>query len=325
MDVLGVDVSKSKFDVALLRQDDYILATFDNDSVGFVKLRKWLKKRKVNNLHACLEATGRYGDELALFLHEAGVQVSVVNPARIQAYGASQLKRNKTDKEDAKVIAHFCATQAPELWTPPSQAQQELQAMVRHLEALQTMRQQESNRLQAGVPAAAVRETLEAHIAFLDEQIDRLTQRIRDHIDQHPDLKQRKDLLTSIPGIADVTAAKLLAEIPSLERFEGAPQLAAYAGLTPSQHQSGSSVFHRGRLAKTGNAHLRRALYMPALVALRWNPVIQVFAERLRERGKHKMVIVGAVMRKLLHIVYGVLKSGMPFDPSYAVNVQDPA
>ena len=104
MDVLGVDVSKSKFDVALLRQDDYILVTFDNDSVGFVKLRKWLKKRKVNNLHACLEATGRYGDELALFLHEAGYQVSVVNPTRIQAYGASQLKRNKTDKEDAKVI-----------------------------------------------------------------------------------------------------------------------------------------------------------------------------------------------------------------------------
>lgn len=325
MDVLGVDVSKGKFDVALLRQDDYLLATFDNDSVGFVKLRKWLKKRKVDNLHACLEATGRYGDELALFLHEVGYQVSVVNPARIQAYAASQLKRNKTDQEDAKVIAHFCATQAPESWTPPSPAQQELQAMVRHLEALQTMRQQESNRLQAGVPSAAVRETLEAHIAFLDEQIDQLTQRIRDHIDQHPGLKQQKDLLTSIPGIADVTAAKLLAEIPPLKRFEGAPQLAAYAGLTPSQHQSGSSVFRRGRLAKTGNAHLRRALYMPALVALRWNPVIQVFAERLRERGKPKMVIVGAVMRKLLHIVYGVLKSGMPFDPSYAVNVQDSA
>lgn len=324
MVVLGIDVSKSKFDVALLRQDEYLLATFDNVSAGFVKLRKWLKKRKVDNLHACLEATGRYGDELALFLHEAGYQVSVVNPARIKAYAASQLKRNKTDKEDAKVIAHFCATQVPEPWTPPSQAQQELQAMVRHLEALQTMRQQESNRLQAGVPSVAVRETLEAHIAFLDEQIDQLTERIREHIDQHPGLKQQKDLLISIPGIADVTAAKLLAEIPSLDRFDGAPQLAAYAGLTPSQHQSGSSVFRRGRLAKTGNAHLRRALYMPALVALRWNPIIQVFAERLRERGKHKMVIVGAVMRKLLHIVYGVLKSGMPFDPSYA-NVQDPA
>lgn len=325
MDFLGVDISKSKFDVALLREDEYLLVTFDNNSVGFVKLRKWLKKWRVDNLHACLEATGRYGDELALFLHEAGYPVSVVNPARIQAYAASQLKRNKTDKEDAKVIAHFCATQAPEQWIPPSQAQQELQAMVRHLDALQTMRQQESNRLQAGVPSAVVRETLEAHIAFLDEQIDRLTQGIREHIDQHPDLKQRKDLLTSIPGIADVTAAKLLAEIPSLDRFEGAPQLAAYAGLTPSQYQSGSSVFRRGRLAKTGNAHLRCALYMPALVALRWNPVVQVFAERLRARGKPKMVIVGAVMRKLLHIVYGVLKSGLPFSPNYAVNVRDSA
>ena len=322
MDILGIDVSKSKFDVALLRDNEYVLATFDNDSVGFVKLRKWLKKRGVNELHACLEATGRYGDDLALYLHEAGYRVSIANPARIQAYAVSQLKRNKTDREDAKLIAHFCATQEPELWTPPSQAQQELQAMVRHLESLQTMRQQESNRLQAGVPAIAVRETLEAHIAFLDEQIKQLTQRIHDHIDHHPDLKQQKDLLTSIPGIADVTATKLLAEIPSLERFQGASQLAAYAGLTPRQHQSGSSVFRRGRMAKTGNAHLRRALYMPALVALRWNPTIMVFADRLRERGKHKMVIVGAVMRKLLHIVYGVLKSQRPFDPNYAANLR---
>ena len=322
MDILGTDVSKSKFDVALLRDNEYVLATFDNDSVGFVKLRKWLKKRKVIELHACLEATGRYGDDLALYLHEAGYRVSIANPARIHAYAVSQLKRNKTDREDAKLIAHFCATQDPELWTPPSQAQQELQAMVRHLESLQTMRQQESNRLQAGVPSMAVRETLEAHIVFVDEQIKQLTQRIRDHIDHHPDLKQQKDLLTSIPGIADVTATKLLAEIPSLERFHGASQLAAYAGLTPRQHQSGSSVFRRGRMAKTGNAHLRRALYMPALVALRWNPTIMVFTDRLRERGKHKMVIVGAVMRKLLHIVYGVLKSQRPFDPNYAANLR---
>ena len=324
MAVLGIDVSKSKFYVAFLREGEYCLATFDNDSVGFVKLRQWLKKRKVgNNLHACLEATGRYGDELALFLHEAGYRVSMVNPARIQAYAASQLKRNKTDQEDAKLIAHFCATQVPQPWTPPSLAQRALQAMVRHLDALQTMRQQESNRVQAGVPSAAVRDALVAHITFLDEQIDQLTQRISEHIDQHPDLKQQKELLTSIPGIADVTAAKLLAEIPPLERFEGAPQLAAYAGLTPRQHQSGSSVFRRSRLSKTGNAYLRRALYMPALVALRWNPIIRLFVERLRESGKHKMVIVGAVMRKLLHIVYGVLKSGKPFDPEYAFNVSN--
>ena len=166
---------------------------------------------------------------------------------------------------------------------------------------------------------------MEAHIAFLDEQIEQLAQRIREHIDQNPDLKERKELLTSIPGIADVTAARLLAEIPPLERFEGAPQLAAYAGLTPREHQSGSSVYRRSRLSKTGNAHLRHALYMPALVALRWNPTIQVFAARLRERGKHKMAIVGAIMRKLLHIVYGILKSGKPYDPTCAVYVQDSA
>ncbi len=322
MDILGIDISKRKFDVALLKEDAYRVATFSNDGAGFVKLRKWLKKCKVASVHACLEATGRYGDGLALFLHEAGCQVSVVNPARIQAYGVSRLKRNKTDKEDAKLIAHFCLTQVPDTWSPPPVAQQELQAMVRHLESLQTMRHQERNRLQSGIPSAVVRQTLETHIAFLNEQIEQLRQRIDDHIDQHPSLKQQKELLISIPGIAAVTAAKLLAEIPPLERFEGAPQLAAYAGLTPRQHQSGSSVHRRGRLAKTGNAHLRKALYMPAIVALRWNPTIRVFGERLRQRGKHNMIIIGAIMRKLLHIVYGVLKSGKPFDPDYGVNLQ---
>ena len=98
MDILGIDVSKSKFDVALLRDNEYVLATFDNDSVGFVKLRKWLKNREVNELHACLEATGRYGDDLALYLHEVGYRVSIANPARVQAYAVSQLKRNKTDR-----------------------------------------------------------------------------------------------------------------------------------------------------------------------------------------------------------------------------------
>ena len=158
--------------------------------------------------------------------------------------------------------------------------------------------------------------------AFMDEQIEELSQQVRDNIDHDPDLKQRKDLLTSIPGIADVTAARLLAEIPPLERFDGAPQLAAYAGLTPREHQSGATVFRRGHLTKTGNAHLRHALYMPALVAMRWNPIIQAFVTRLQQRGKSKMTIVGAVMRKLLHIVYGVLKSGEPFDPNYAVKLR---
>ena len=112
MDNLGIDISKDNFDVAFLKVNQYHTATFSNDTDGFVKLQKWLKKHDANQLHACLEATGRYGEALALFLHEAGYQVSVVNPSRIQAYAASQLRRNKTDKEDAKVIAHFCATQA---------------------------------------------------------------------------------------------------------------------------------------------------------------------------------------------------------------------
>lgn len=322
---LGIDIAKDKVDVALYGDGQYQIGTFANSPSGFAALRRWLQKRRVQRLHACLEATGPYGDALAHFLYDAGHVVSIVNPARIKAYGASQLRRNKTDLQDAQLIAHFCATQQPEAWTPPPAEQQELQALVRHLADLQQMRQQERNRLQSTLTSEVVCHSLAAHLAFLDEQIDQLTRRIQDHIDHHPHLKQQSALLVSIIGIGPLTAAKLLAEVPGFANFDRADQLAAYAGLTPRQAQSGSSLRAPSRLAKTGNRHLRTALFMPALVAMRHNPLIQAFVARLQQRGKSKMAIVGAVMRKLLHLAYGVIKSGRPFDPYYAVKVPIPS
>ena len=117
---LGIDISKEQFDVCLTDGQESWSGQFDNQSKGFGQLSKWLKKRKVKQMHACLEATGRYGEAVAMYMHERGYPVSLINPARIKAYGDSQLKRNKTDQEDAKVIAHFCATQKPGLWTPPA-------------------------------------------------------------------------------------------------------------------------------------------------------------------------------------------------------------
>lgn len=315
---LGIDVSKETLDVVLLREGQPAESSrVENNRAGLRQLQRFLKKRKVSPLHACLEATGHYGDALALFLHQAGYTVSVVNPARIKAYGDSQLSRTKTDATDAALIADFCRTQQPEAWTPPPPEQQELQALVRHLESLHAMRQQEVNRRQAGIPSQTVMKTVEAHIIFLNQQITDLLKQIHDHIDRHPQLRQQRDLLTSIPGIGDLTAFRLLAEIVDVSVFDSARQLAAFAGLTPRQRTSGSSVRGRTRLSKRGSSRLRQALYFPAIVAQQHNPILRPFAQRLLAAGKAKLAVIAAVMRKLLHLVYGILKSGQPFDPHY--------
>jgi transposase len=315
--VLGIDISKATFDVVLLHREQERHAQFDNDVKGFAALSEWLARHDAEQVHACLEATGRYGDELALYLYQAGHTVSIENPARIKKYAESQLVRNKTDKADAAIIADFCRTQPVHVWEPPEPAYQELQALVRHLQALKAMQQQEKNRLAAGIPSKTVRATIEQHIAFLEGQIAALTKQIDNFIDQNPLLRKQKDLLVSIPGIGDTTAARLLAEIQDVNRFESASQLAAYTGLTPSRRESGSSVRGRASLSKKGRASFRKMLYFPAINARSHNPIVQPFCQRLEERGKCGMVIICAAMRKLVHIIYGVLKHQQPFDPNY--------
>jgi transposase len=314
---LGIDVSKDKLDVVLLQSEYRLSGTFENSDAGCKKLLGWLAHQQPVELHACLEATGQYSLLAAQYLFQAGYCVSVVNPLRIKAYGESRLTRNKTDRLDAFVIADFCRKQNPFLWKPPSPAIQELQALVRYLDDLKSMRVQENNRLTSGVRSATVIQMLQEHIVILDQQIQAVQNKIRDCINQHPELKQQKDLLYSIPGIGDLTAARLLAEIQDITVFENASQLAAYAGVTPRQHSSGSSVRHKSRQSKTGNAHLRKALYFPAIVARKHNPIIRLHCQRLEERGKLPKVIIAASMRKLLHIAFGVLKSGKPFDPNF--------
>lgn len=321
--ILGIDIAKDKFDVAL-HQDGTLIASgqFDNKPAGFKKLSKWLKKKADKSVWACLEATGRYGDALAMYLYEQGYQVSMVNPARIKKYAGSKLQRNKTDKLDARVIADFCWTQKPALWTPPPPEKRQLQELVRRRNALVNERTREKNRLKSGLESDLVRASIQDHLDFLNQQIDKLEKQIQSHIDQHPNLKRDRDLLTSIDGIANKTAAIILGELPEIDRFDHSGQAVAYAGLSPQQHQSGSSVYKKTRLTKIGNQRLKSALYFPALSAIRHNPIVINQARRLEQKGKEKMVIVGAAMRKLLQLAYGVLKSGQPFDPNYATNSQ---
>ncbi len=321
--ILGIDIAKKTFDVALM-QDKNIVASgqFDNTAAGFKRLNKWLKNKKVDQVWACLEATGRYGDDLALFLHQQEHQVSLVNPARTKKYGESQLQRNKTDKIDAGTIADFCRTQEPRLWTPPPSEKVVLQELVRRLNCLIAAQTRESNRLQSGIKCDLVATSIQASLTFLQEQISLLEQQIQTHINLHPALCHERDLLTSINGIGNKTAALILGELPPVSQFDNSGQVVAYTGLSPQQHQSGTSVHKRTRLTKTGNNKLKTALFFPALSAIRHNPIVKALADRLEKNGKQRMVIVGAAMRKLIQLAYGVLKSGQPFDPHYAVKVQ---
>jgi len=316
---LGLDVAKLKFNACLIRHGGKLRhRVFANDEAGFAQLSEWLAKNDAGQVHACLEATGAYSDSLATYLRDAGHKVSVVNPAAIKAYAQSVLSRTKTDRVDAALIAGFCAERRPPEWCPPAPEARELQALVRRLEALTGMRVAEENRLAAGGTVAAVRASVEEVIAHLAEQIKRTEKLIRGHIDNHPGLKRQSELLDSIPGIGEATAAALLAEVPDMKLYRSARQVAAFAGLVPRERQSGSSVRGRVRLSKIGNARLRKALYFPAVTALRCSPFFQKWAEGLRQRGKSKMAVIGAAMRKLVHLAYGVLKTGRPFDPEWA-------
>jgi transposase len=337
---VGIDVAKRKLDVALLDERDKVKSrVFPNDAGGHAALLKWLGERGATqqDTHVCLEATGPYSEAPALALADAGWRVSVVNPAQPKKFAESILLRNKTDRTDANLLARFCQKLQPAPWQPPSPQHRKLRALVDRLQALKDMRQQESNRLEA-IADVSARKSIEEHLVWLDARISELEQQIDDHIDpggsnaggaadaDASKLKQDAELIASIPGLGRTTAAKILAYLGDLRRFESAKALAAFVGVTPQRAESGSSLQGRSRISRIGHAHVRQALFMPALVACRYNPVIKAFRDRLTAAGKPKKAAVIAAMHKLLHIIYGVVRSGQPFDPNYrrlALDAQD--
>jgi transposase len=314
---LGIDIAKEKFDVSLRKEGKFRDQSFQNDKAGFEKLMKWLTKQAIEQVHACMEATGNYGEELALFLQSRGQDVSVVNPASIKHYGKSKLSRNKTDKNDAHLIALYCENEKPYLWEAPPIEVRQLQALTRHLDSLEQILVQERTRLGVAKESLVIN-SLQGHVSYLEVEIKKLKAQINAHIDNHPQLKNNRELLVSIPGIGQATANKLMAEIPDLKKYASARQLAAQAGVTPSNHESGKSVKKQAELSKLGSSRLRELLYFPAVTAKRHNPVVKDFSQRLAARGKKPMQIIGAAMRKLIHIIYGVLKHQRAFDPNYA-------
>jgi len=253
---------------------------------------------------------------LALWLHGRSHRVSLLNPRRVKEYARSAGNRNKTDRLDAAIIADFIRAHQPPAWQPPKQEVAQLQALVRRREELSLMLQGEKDRLEGVAPN--VRSSLERIITTLSSEKAHLEKLILRQIHSHQQLSRDHQLLCTIKGIGSLTASILLAEMAHPGQVERARQATAHAGLAPRREESGSSVRRNRGLGKEGSRYLRKALYMPALVAIKYNAPLRHFASRLRAAGKPKMSIVCAVMRKLIHIAFGILKHQKPFNPSLA-------
>jgi transposase len=313
---VGVDIAKNKFDVARLEDGKYKHKKFDNTPEGFAAFADWLVTFGDAKPLICMEATGAYSIPLAEFLAQSGYPVAVVNPAKIKGFAKSELSRVKTDKADAKLIARYALEKRPPAWTPPPANIRELQALLRRIEDLLEMLQMEKNRLDTA--DANVVGSIKTLIALLEKELAATRKRVRNLIDNDPDLKRRRDLLETIPGIAESSSAHLLVALSEHYGFTRAKQAVAFAGLNPALNESGQWK-GKTRISKTGDPLLRTKLYMPAVAAGQHNPVIRAFRERLKANGKNGMAIVCASMRKLVHIAFAILKSGKPFDPNFSL------
>lgn len=322
---LGMDVAKAKLDCCLLldvASGKRKTKVISNTRSGVAELLAWVAKQggSPETLHVVMEGTGVYHEQAALALADAGVAVSIVNPAQVKDFGRGLAVRTKTDGVDSFVLARYGALLNPAAWTPPAPEARLLQALLARREAIAQDLQRERNRqekAEATDSPERIRQSLADSIAFLSGQLRQLQQDIDDHIDRHPGLKDDMALLQSIPAVGPQVGGHLLSVMHS-HNFGSAEQLAAYLGLVPVERQSGSSVLGRARLSKAGPARIRAVLYMAAVVATRYNPHVKAVYERLLARGKSKMSALGAAMRKLVHLCFGVLQTRQPYRHDYA-------
>ncbi len=321
IDPCGIEVSAEELIVALRRKGARrALKSFPNTPQGHGAIGRYLA-RKGRGVQVCLESTGVYGLDLALWLAaQPGIQVRVANPRAVRHFAHALMERNKNDRVDALVLLEFATRMPFQPWQPPSRTALHLCALARRLEALTDLCAAEKNRLHATQAAQAlpqiIRQDLERSIHFHQRAAERLTRETLKIIATDPDLQLRFNLLVTIPGIAETSAIQTLAEVAMISSDLEVRQWVAYAGLDPREYTSGSSVHKKVRISKAGNRHLRRALYMPALVAVGHDPHLRAFYEHLLARGKMKMQALVAVERKLLHAIYGMFKHQQAYDGS---------
>jgi transposase len=326
MHYIGLDVAKAKLDPCLLLDESLLkrkTKVVDNSTSGIAALLLWTLKHGVESsqLHVVMEGTGVYHELAALALSDAGVMVSIVNPAQVKDFGHGLAVRTKTDASDSAVLARYGALLKPKAWLPPSHEARALAALLARRDAITQDLQRERNRQEkASISQASVnsvQQSLNDSIDFLSQQLNKLQQEIDGHINAHPQLKTDMCVLQSIPAVGDKVGGQLLAVMHN-HSFASAEQLAAYLGLVPVERQSGSSIMGRARLSKAGPARVRAVLFMAAIVAKQHNPHVKALYDRLLARGKSKMSALGAAMRKLVHLCFGVLKTQSPYQADYA-------
>jgi transposase len=321
---LGIDVAKAKLDCYLLTQLNPLKGkakVVTNTTKGLADLLIWLTKNHIphDQLHVTMEATGVYHELAATLLHDVGACVSIANPAQVKHFGQGLAVRTKTDGIDSQVLARYCAMIKPAAWTPPSPEARILKGLLARREAILQDLLREQNRqekAESTVTPELIHQSINDSITFLNAQLKKIQSQIDDHIDRHPDLKNDLDLLQTIPAIGPQSGTQLLA-VMHTHQFNTAEQLSAYLGLVPIERQSGSSILGRTKLSKAGPAKVRAVLYMAAIVATKYNPHVKALFERLLARGKSKMSALGACMRKLVHLCFGVLKTQKKYQAEY--------
>lgn len=313
--LVGVDISKRWFDAAT---SDGHVRRFDNTTNGHSAFIAWLTRGGCS-ARVVIEATGTYGLDLALALHAAEqCEVMVANPRLVKGFAQALAQRSKTDAADAATILAYAERMPFVVWGPPEEAVLELRAIARRIADLTVERSREKNRLSALRTSAShsrlVARDIGVNIRHLDRRIDRLVEQAVALVEEHAELSKAYGHLTSVKGIAAKSAVAILPELLVLPSDMTAKQWVAHAGLDPRECESGSSIRGRVRISKVGSVHLRRALYMPAVVASRKEPRVKAFYDELLRRGKKPQVAHVAVMRKLLHAIHGMLRHDADFD-----------
>jgi transposase len=316
----GIDVSAAKLDAALIVPNQVIQQRqFANSPAGHKALIGWLSTSKAE-VRVSLEATGIYSLDLALALDQAeGIEVAVLNPKLVNRF-AQTLRRSKTDAADALVLAEYSQRMPFTAWQRPGVAQLRLRTISRYIESLVANLAEVKNRLHAAeISSTTLRVVItdlkQAHASLL-RRVTKMRREAMKLVQAEDSLRERFALLVSIPGIAQISALQILSELTVLSPALTVRQWVAYSGLDPVHQESGSSVHRPSRISRAGNRHLRRALYMPTLAAARFDPHIRAFYQALRQRHKTGLQALMAVARKLLHAIYGIFKSGRPYDGS---------
>ena len=326
---VGIDVSAQWLDVSRQRAQGVDTARFANRAVGHRQLGRWLTKGGTG-ARVVLEATGTYSVDIAIALAaQKRVTVMLANPRAVKQFRDACLQRARTDASSAEILREFAQRMEFQPWTAPPPAALELRAVARRLATLVAQRTEERQRLHAlratkQTPAVVLADVRE-HLRHLTHRLTRLTAQAQALIAATPALAQACEHLLSVKGIGRTSAIYLLGELATVAPGLDVRQWVAWAGLDPRPIRSGTSVHPPVHISKMGNVYLRRALYMPALVAQRFNPVVAAYAQKLTAKGKPKLVVRVAVMRKLLHAIYGMLKTNTDFQPDKFYRVPETA